>query len=366
MIDKSSNLGSTLRMPWRFLAALAALIVGLIVVAWSIDLMRDQTAPRLVIMGVALVVGVLGVWGLYWINNYLVSLIPSEKIRSKLQPYVFLAPALILLVVFLLYPALRTMYLSLFDDRSQNFVGLENYEFAFTEPSIQIAFRNNALWLVNVTGFSVVIGLVFAFLVDRVKYEAVAKSLIFLPLAISFVGASVIWRFIYAFAPPGRPQVGLLNAIKVALGGDPVGWFIEKSINNYALIVIMIWLQTGFAMVILSAAIKGVPPETIEAARIDGAGAFQVFLRVIIPQIRGTIITVATTILIAVLKVFDVVFVMTSGQFDTEVIANRMYAEMFRFRNFGHGSALAVILLVAVIPVMVINIRNLRRERSLR
>ena len=203
-------------------------------------------------------------------------------------------------------------------------------------------------------------------MVDRVRYEAVAKSLIFLPLAISFVGASVIWRFVYAFSPPGRPQVGLLNAIKVGLGGEPIGWFIEKSINNYALIVIMIWLQTGFAMVILSAAIKGVPPETIEAARIDGAGGWQVFFRVIIPQIRGTIITVATTILIAVLKVFDVVFVMTSGQFDTEVIANRMYQEMFRFRNFGHGSALAVILLVAVIPVMVINIRNLRRERSLR
>ena len=350
--------------PLRFFAALGALIIGLIAVAWSITFMHNQEAPRLIILGVALIVGVPGVWGFFWINNYLVSLIPTESIRSKLQPWVFLTPALIILVIYLLYPAINTIYISFFDARSDNYVGLENYKFAFTDPNILIAFRNNILWITLVTFFSVSIGLIFAFLVDRVRYEALAKSLIFLPLAISFVGASVIWRFIYAFAPAGRSQIGLLNAIVVQFGGEPVGWLIEKSFNNYALIVIMIWLQTGFAMVILSAAIKGVPIETIEAARIDGASALQLFFRVIIPQIRGTIITVATTILIGVLKVFDVVFVMTSGQFDTEVIANRMYQEMFRFRNFGHGSALAVILLVAVIPVMIINIRNLRQQRG--
>jgi alpha-glucoside transport system permease protein len=182
---------------------------------------------------------------------------------------------------------------------------------------------------------------------------------------ISFVGASVIWRFVYAYSPPARPQIGLLNAIVVALGGEPIGWLIERPMNNFALIAIMIWMQTGFAMVILSAALKAVPDETIEAARIDGASEIQMFFKIIIPQIQTTIITVGTAILIGVLRVFDIVYVMTSGQFDTEVIANRMYAEMFRFRNFGHGSALAAILLLAVIPIMVINIRNLRRQRSI-
>ena len=185
-------------------------------------------------------------------------------------------------------------------------------------------------------------------------------------MAISAVGASVIWRFVYAFQPAGRPQIGLLNAIVVALGGDPVGWYLKPPLNNFALIVIMIWVQTGFAMVVTSAAIKGIPEELLEAARIDGANEFQVFFRITIPYIRGTIITVATTLLIAVLKVFDIVYVMTRGNFDTEVIANRMFVEMYRFLDFGHGSALAVILFLAVIPAMVVNVRNLRRQRSYR
>ncbi len=168
----------------------------------------------------------------------------------------------------------------------------------------------------------------------------------------------------YAFQPKGRPQTGLLNAIVVALGGEPVGWLIERAINNYALIVIMIWLMTGFAMVVLSAALKSIPSEIIEAARIDGASEIQLFFRIIIPSLRGPIITVATTIAIGILKVFDIVFVMTSGQLGTEVIANRMYSEMFRFRNFGRGSTLAVILLIAVVPIMVVNVRNLLRHRS--
>jgi alpha-glucoside transport system permease protein len=186
-----------------------------------------------------------------------------------------------------------------------------------------------------------------------------------LPLVISAVGASAIWRFMYAYAPPGAPQVGLLNAMVVWLGGEPVPWLINRSVNNFALIAIMIWMQTGFCMVIFSAALKGVPAEIVEAARIDGANEVQIFFRILIPSIQGTIITVATTVLVAVLKVFDIVFVMTSGQFGTEVIANRMYSEMFRFRNFGHGSALAVILLIAVLPIMIINVRNLRQQRSL-
>jgi alpha-glucoside transport system permease protein len=201
-------------------------------------------------------------------------------------------------------------------------------------------------------------------MVDRIgRWEPVAKSIIFLPMAISAVGASVIWRFVYYFQPANRPQTGLLNAIVTSLGGDPVGWLVWRPWNNLFLIVIMIWLLTGFCMVIISAAVKGVPDELLEAARIDGANEITIFFRVIIPTIRGTLIVVATTVLIMVLKVFDIVFVMTSGQFGTEVIANRMYAEMFKFRHFGRGSALAVILLVAVVPVMIANIRNMRENR---
>ncbi|HID51385.1 MAG TPA: sugar ABC transporter permease [Anaerolineae bacterium] len=240
--------------------------------------------------------------------------------------------------------------------------GLQNYVFAFTSPDMHIAFRNNILWLVFGTSFSVGLGLLIATLVDRIKRESLAKSFIFLPLAISFVGASVIWKFVYAWQPAGRPQIGVLNAVVTALGFEPIPWLITPPLNTFALILIMIWLQTGFAMVILSAALKGVPQELLEAARIDGANEIQIFFKVIIPSIRGAIITVATTIFISILKVFDIVFVMTSGKFETEVIANRMFVEMFNFRNFGRASALAVILLVVVIPIMVVNIHNLRKQ----
>jgi alpha-glucoside transport system permease protein len=183
-----------------------------------------------------------------------------------------------------------------------------------------------------------------------------------MPLAISMVGASVIWRFVYAWRPEGRPQIGLQNAIYTSLGNEPVPWLQLPPGNTFFLIVIMIWLQTGFAMVILSAALKGVPGEIIEAGRIDGASEPQLFFRVVLPSIRGAMITVATTVFIAILKVFDIVFVMTGGRFETEVIANRMFNEMFKFRNFGRASALAVVLMLVVIPIMVVNIRNLKRQ----
>jgi alpha-glucoside transport system permease protein len=240
--------------------------------------------------------------------------------------------------------------------------GLRNYIFSFSDPGMHVAFRNNVLWLIfGVTG-SVAIGLVIAQLVDRVKRESLAKTFIFLPLAISFVGAAVIWRFVYWWRPPGGDQIGLLNAVWTWFGNEPVAWMQAVPINTFALIVIMIWLQTGFAMVILSASIKAVPHDIIEAARIDGASEFRIFFKIIIPSINPTIITVATTIFIAILKVFDIVFVMTGGKFDTEVIANRMFAEMFKFRNFGRASSLAVILLIVVIPIIVINVKNLKRQ----
>jgi alpha-glucoside transport system permease protein len=225
-----------------------------------------------------------------------------------------------------------------------------------------VAFRNNVLWLVIGTGGSVGIGLLFAALVDRIKREAFAKTFIFLPLAISMVGAGVIWRFVYAWRPPGQPQIGALNALVSKAGVEPVAWLQTPPLNTMALIIIMIWLQTGFAMVVLSAALKAVPVELVEAARVDGATEWQLFRLVILPSIRGSLITVATAVFIAILKVFDIVFVMTGGRFDTEVVANRMFSEMFKFRNFGRASALAVVLMIVVIPFMVVNIRRLRRE----
>lgn len=241
-------------------------------------------------------------------------------------------------------------------------LGLQNYAFAFTDPAMLTAFRNNITWLLVGTAGSVIIGLLVATMVDRVKREALAKSFIFMPLAISFVGASVIWRFVYAWQPPGREQIGLLNAVVTRLGIDPIPWLIEPPLNTYALILIMVWLQTGFCMVILSAALKGIPNEYIEAARIDGATERQIFFGIVIPMIRGALITVTTTVFIAILKVFDIVYVMTNGKFETEVIANRMFVEMFNFRNFGRASALAVVLLLVVLPIMLLNIRNLRRQ----
>ncbi len=250
---------------------------------------------------------------------------------------------------------------------------LQNYADAFTTRDVLIALRNNFIWLLIAPVAAVAIGLVFAGLVDRVRLESLAKSFVFLPLAISFVGASVIWKFVYAWKPPGQPQIGILNAFWVWAGGflvnwgiidqvEPIPWLQIPSWTTLPLIAIMVWLQVGFAMVVLSAAIKGVPADLNEAARIDGASERQIFFRITVPSIKGALLTVYTTIAIAVLKVFDIVFVTTGGNLDTSVVAVRMYQEMFRFRNFGQAATMAVILLVAVIPIMVVNIRNLRRQ----
>jgi alpha-glucoside transport system permease protein len=309
----------------------------------------------------AIIIGSGGMIGLFYLANYLVEQLP-RKWRSHILPWVYTLPAILFLLAYLVLPSLRTIYLSFFDRESLNFVGLENYFYAFTNNSMLIAFRNNILWLVLVTGISVGLGLAIAVLVDRVKYEAVAKGLIFLPMAISFVGASVIWRFMYAYKPPESEQIGLLNALVTSLGFEPVGWLVDKSINNFALIVIMIWLQTGFCMVLLSSAVKGIPQDIIEAARMDGASELQIFWRIIIPTIISTITVVATTVIVLVLKVFDIVFVMTAGNLDTDVIASLMIKQMFTFRHFGRGSAIAVILLLAVIPIMVANIRRFKQQ----
>ena len=314
--------------------------------------MTDLTRRGLSVL-VAVTMGTVGTWGLY---AAAVSLVESlgPRWRGRLLPWVFVGPALGLLGLYLVAPVIGTIWTSLTVDD-----GIGNYAFAVTDPDMLLAFRNNLVWLVVGTGGSVLSGLVIAGLVDRLRRESLAKTLVFLPMAISMVGASVVWRFVYAWSPEGSPQVGILNAVVTRLGIAPVPWVQETPINTLALIAIMIWLQTGFAMVVLSAAIKAVPSDQLEAARLDGAGEWQVFRHIVIPGIRGALITVGTTVAIMVLKVFDIVFVMTGGRYETEVVANRMFAEMFRFRNFGRASTIAVMLFVAVIPIIVINVRNL-------
>ncbi|MBC7093816.1 sugar ABC transporter permease [Candidatus Bipolaricaulota bacterium] len=281
--------------------------------------------------------------------------------------WLYLAPALLMLGLFLIYPTAETVRLSFYGPRSDVFVGFQNYVQAFTSQPMLIAFRNNLLWLVVFTLFTVGMGLLLAVLLDRVRYETVIKSVIFLPMAISYVAAGVIWRFVYTFRPAVAPQIGLLNAIVVALGGNPIGWLIERPwVNNLALIAVGVWVWTGFCMVILSAAYKGIPKEMLEAARIDGANEWQVFLHVTIPFLKSTLAVVTTTMIVFVLKVFDIVYVMTNGAYDTDVIANRMYNEMFYFYNYGLASAIAVILFLAIIPFLVINVRRFRAQEAVR
>jgi alpha-glucoside transport system permease protein len=315
---------------------------------------------KLLMAALAIGIGSGGMIALFYGANGLVERFTQGTRQQRLLPWVFLTPALLLLGAYLVIPTILTFYISLLDGRSQAFVGLTNYTTLLTTKDIGEAFRNNLFWLVGVTGVSVSLGLLIAVLADRVRYEPVPKTLIFLPMAISFVGASVIWKFIYAFRPAGTDQIGLLNGVVTSLGFAPIGWLVERSLNNFALIAIMIWLQTGFCMVLLSAAVKGIPQEMLEAARLDGANEVQIFWRMIVPTIRSTLLVVATTTILLVLKVFDIVYVMTAGNQGTEVLASLMFKEMFSFRHYGRGSAIAVILLLAVIPVMVVNIREFR------
>lgn len=334
------------------------------VVLWRVFIfLRDSNAPQWVIAVVAILWGVGGVAALFLLANAFIEQLPARW-KSRLTPFVFVGPAIAILAWYLFIPTLRSIYSSLLNADQTQFVGLDNYVYAFTSQPMLESFRNNLLWLVIGTGFSVIFGIVVATLADRThpRFETIVKSLIFLPMAISMVGASVIWRFIYAFVPAGSAQYGLLNAIVVGLGGDPVAWISLRPWNNLFLIVILVWLQTGYAMVILSAAIKGIPAELLEAARIDGANEFQVFFRITIPYIQGTIVTVATTIVIFTLKIFDIVQAMTGGNFGTQVIANEQYRQMFRAFNFGRGAAIAIVLLVAVIPVMVYNLRQFSEQ----
>jgi alpha-glucoside transport system permease protein len=299
------------------------------------------------------------------VTNWLVEKLPKEA-GKRIQPFVFVGPAIAILAWYLFIPAVRTLILSFQNDISNKWVGLSNYVFAFTDRVMLDAFRNNLLWLVFGTLFSVSIGLIVAVLADRSRYETFYKVIIFLPMAISFVGAGVIWRFIYAYQGQGAgiQEIGLLNAIVVGLGGKAQPWLTLAPWNNFFLILIMIWLQTGFAMVIISSAIKNIPAELLEAARVDGAGEFRIFFSIIIPSIAGTLITVPTTIVIFSLKLFDVVYVMTGGNFGTTVISNEFYLQRFTYGNAGRSSAIAIVLLILTIPVMIYNLRQFSERRA--
>jgi alpha-glucoside transport system permease protein len=335
---------------------------------WTFDFLRDEKANRILVVGVAIVVGVGGVFFLYWGMNRAVDLLP-ERVRESVRPYVFVGPCLVILAVFLVYPVINTLLISFKDARSQDFVGLDNYRFVFTDESMLRSIRNTLGWIVVVPLFGVGIGLAFATLADRLRRgEAIAKSMIFLPLAISFAGATITWRLIYSYRPAEfGSNIGLLNGIMLGLGQEPVSWLSIQPWNNLFLMVIMIWMQTGFAMVVLSSAIKAIPDEIIEAARIDGASELQVFRRIIVPSILPTIVVVTTYMVINALKVFDIVFVIGSAETNgTEVIAERMIDWFFISNNDGRAAAIAVVLFIAIVPVMVWNIRRFREQEELR
>ncbi|MFK7997048.1 MAG: carbohydrate ABC transporter permease [Granulosicoccus sp.] len=285
---------------------------------------------------------------------------------NMVRPWLFLLPALAALGLYLAYPVVETLRLSLTERLPGNqsqFVGLDNYHQMFSEPKFWEAMRNNMLWLIVVPALSTVFGLIAAQLSDRVRWGNVAKSLIFMPMAISFVGAAVIFKLVYDTRPVDQEQIGVLNAIYLFFGGqDPVTWLTQIPWNSFLLMIVLIWIQTGFAMVILSAALRGIPEETVEAAIVDGANPFQVFFKIKVPQIMSTIVVVWTTITIVVLKVFDIVFAMTNGQWETQVLANYMYDKLFRASDWGVGSASAMIIMLLVSPILVWNVYNARKE----
>jgi alpha-glucoside transport system permease protein len=352
----------------RLIGAVAVPIAMFFLLLWTFDFLRDENANRLLVVAVAIVVGVGGVFFLYWGMNRVVDFLP-ERYREGVRPYIFVGPCLVILGVFLVYPVINTLLLSVRDANSEGFVGLDNFKFVFTDESMLRSIRNTLGWIIIVPLFGVSIGLAFATLADRLRHgEAVAKSMIFLPLAISFVGAAVTWRLVYSFRPEGfGTNIGLLNGVVMGLGGEPVSWLSQQPWNNLYLMVIMIWMQTGFAMVVLSSAIKAIPDEIIEASRIDGASEMQVFRRIIVPSILPTIAVVTTYMVINALKVFDIVYVIGSAETNgTEVIAERMLDWFFIADNDGRGAAIAVVLFIAVIPIMVWNVKRFREQEEIR
>jgi len=359
----------------KLVVGLVGLLVALAIIGTTFQALAlyVDTIPRILQGLIAVVAGVLGAAILFYFLNMAVEGLP-RRASGAVIPFAFLLPALLLLGVMLIFPTVQTIHYSFADADSESYVGFQNYVDVFGDPAFRSSIFNNLLWLVIVPAMTVVIGLVVAVLADRLSTngEKVSKAFIFVPLAISFVGAAAIWNFIYAYNPPGDNQIGLLNALWVGLGDligaglRPVAWLSVStlSFNDLLLMAIVIWMQGGFAMILLSSAIKSVPQETIEAARIDGANEWQIFGQVVIPQIRGTMITVFITVLVLVLKIFDIIYVTTNGRADTNVIANLFFQEIFRTGDNGVASAIVVILLISVTPVLIYQVRHFRREEA--
>ena len=313
--------------------------------------------------------GVAGAVILYWALNWLSERLPGRW-EDRVKPYLYLLPALAAITLYLIYPTIQTFVYSFANKTSTEFVGFDNYSNLLSSPNFQNTLFNTFLWILIVPAAVIVLGLLIATLADRLgpKGEKLSKTLIFLPMAIGAVSAGAIWKFVYALRPPGQEQIGLLNGIWTSFGGDPVNWLQISTLrfNSLLLMVMLMWMQAGFAMVLLSAAIKGVPTETIEAARLDGAGEGAIFFRIVVPQIRTTLITVFITVLIGVLKTFDIVYVMTNGRSKTNVIAVDFFNQLFTNRNNGAAAAIVVMLLIVMIPVLVFQIRQFRAEEAAR
>ena len=309
------------------------------------------------VMGLVIFAGIVG------LLIFLIDKAPKRG-RDYWHLALFLSPAILLLIIGLVYPAIRTTGLAFLNNNGD--WTWNNFIWMFTQPAAIRTLINTVVWVLLVPTLATVIGLAYAVFIDRSRGERYFKALLFMPMAISFVGAGIIWRFVYEYRSEGREQIGLLNALVVAAGGDPVQWLQTDPINTILLIVVMIWIQTGFAMVVLSAAIKGIPTEQIEAAQLDGTNAWQRFRNVTVPGIRGSLVVVLTTISIATLKVFDIVRTMTAGNFNTSVIANEMYTQAFRASEVGRGSALALVLFLLVLPIVIFNARQIQKTREIR
>jgi alpha-glucoside transport system permease protein len=329
--------------------------------------MRDLfTALQAVIAGIAITALV------YFLLNLLIHRLP-ERIKRKVEPYVFIGPVLVLIGLFVIWPTLQSIRLSFMEeelDGSTTWVGFQNFKDLFAEDYFASMLINNLMWIAIVPILTVSLGLAIAQLANNVgpRQEKVLKSIFFMPMTISFVSAAVIWRYIYAYSPEGGPQIGLFNAIWTALGGEPQTWFqIEAfKFNNILLMIILIWLSAGYAMVLLSAAIKSVPEDTLEAGRVDGASTGQIFFKIILPQIWPTAIAVFITVLIGAMKVFDIVLAMTGGNYNTTVLAQTFYLEYFIYGNTGKAMAAVVLLILAIIPVMVYQVRHYRKFEAAR
>jgi alpha-glucoside transport system permease protein len=310
-------------------------------------------------IGVALVV--------YWVLNKLAELLPG-KWEDRLKPYFYILPAVAMIALYVVYPGIQTIVYSFANAQSTKFVGAQNYTKLLSSSGFRDTVLTTLVWVIVAPLAAVLLGLLVATLVDRLRPggEKTAKTIVFFPMAISAVGAATVWRFVYAYAPTGQPQVGIQNAIVTALGFDPVAWLEQRQyyLNTMFLIIMFLWAQVGFSMVLLSAAIKGVPTDTVEAARVDGANERQVFRRVIFPQIMPTVVTVYVTVIIGVMKLFDIVYVMTNGSFNTNVLATSFFNELFTNFNNGAAAAIVVILMIFVIPVMTFQVRQFRLQEA--